>query len=121
MNRSTFVALALAVGFSASPVAASTGNQTGEANHVRRVAWTDHDHDRDAARDHHLKREELHRDHRLHHDEAARHRQNEQHFRADEHRRDDRGRREHERHEKHLPPGQAKKLSEHHDRDHHGA
>lgn len=121
MNRSSFVALALMVGISASPLAASASNDKDETSHARKVAWVDHDHDRDAHRDHHLKREEkreeLHRD-RLHREEASRH-ENSQRFRADEHRRDERwhGR---ERHDKNLPPGQAKKLAEHRDRDHHG-
>ena len=115
MNRSSFIALALVLGFSASPLAASSNNHQDQSNHVRRVAWDDHHHDRDARREH-LRREELRRDHR----QQELRGQREHHLRADEHRRDEHLRREHER-DKHLPPGQAKKYAEHRDRDHHGA
>jgi hypothetical protein len=118
MNGSRFIALTLVLGFSASPLAASSANYQDQSGHVSRVAWDNHDHDRDARRDHHqVRREELHRDHRQ---EALRHGEREHRLHADEHRRDDHWRHERE-HEKHLPPGQAKKLSEHRDHGHHGA
>jgi hypothetical protein len=105
MNRPSFIALALVLGVGASPLAASDHHKS-EPTHAQRVAWADHDHDR-AAREHHLKREEL------------RHQEREHRFHAQEHRRDEHLRAR-ERHEKHLPPGQAKKLSDHRDRYHHG-
>lgn len=116
MNRPKFMAMALTLCVGTAPLAASDHNGK-QANHAQKVAWADHDHDRDA-HERHMKREDLHREHR---EEAWRRRERQHNLRANEQRRDEHWRREHERHEKHIPPGQAKKLSEHRDHDHHRA